>query len=192
MNLSRQEKSFLLTALVSLIVMIVFRLSFADYFFEFLTEFMAVLLGISFVVCIDRFQESDKNKKDKRNLLSKLRNELEQVRDNLTGQGNLHYPELWDSAVSSGQLRLLNMNEATRLATVYRFIKRTEYEAKRVRDLAEDRRRAPEDDDEMRSQLYELHKNYTKNLRTRETELRTMIEELLQDQELWGSQEEIT
>jgi hypothetical protein len=47
------------------------------------------------------------------------------------------YPDIWDSAVTSGQLELLTSEQVTKLANVYRKIKGTDYEAIRVRDARE-------------------------------------------------------
>ncbi|MDH5780895.1 MAG: hypothetical protein OEZ29_09920, partial [Candidatus Bathyarchaeota archaeon] len=87
--------------------------------------------------------QNEYRKKEKLSVLRTLRiEEIEETRQKLVGMGYLLYPDIWDSAISSGQIRLLNSEQVTILAEVYRFIKGTAYEAKRVRDFVEDRRRA--------------------------------------------------
>ena len=48
------------------------------------------------------------------------------------------HPDIWDSAIASGKLYLLDPEQQTKLTNVYRIIKGTDYEAVRVRDAKED------------------------------------------------------
>jgi hypothetical protein len=59
------------------------------------------------------------------------------LKETLTGDAYRLYPDIWDSAVTSGKLELLNADQLAKLTNVYRQIKGTDYEAIRVRDAKE-------------------------------------------------------
>ena len=101
---------------------------------------------------------------------------MEETRQKLVGMGYRLYPDIWDSAISSGQIRLLNSEQVTILAEVYRFIKGTAYEAKRVRDFVEDRRRAT---GTICGELTLSWKKMTISFQERKAQLREMIDGLL-------------
>jgi hypothetical protein len=67
-------------------------------------------------------------------MLRNLACELNRMKDNLTGDAYRLYPDIWDSAIASGKLYLLEPEQQTKLTNVYRIIKGTDYEAVRVRD----------------------------------------------------------
>ena len=46
-------------------------------------------------------------------------------------------PDIWDSAIASRELDLLDPDQQTKLTNVYRIIKGTDYETIRVRDAKE-------------------------------------------------------
>jgi len=54
----------------------------------------------------------------------------------LTGKGNLLPTKMWESIVTSGDVKVLPFNERTQLFTIYFEIENHNYEAKRVRDSA--------------------------------------------------------
>jgi len=157
-----------------------------EFFYGFLSEFVAGGLGVFLAFYLNRIIEKAKNKKLKKNLLQDLREELEEIKGKLTGQGHLLYPDIWRSAISSGQIRLLDSNQVNRLAKVYRKIQGLEYEAKRVRDAAEDlRRMGPLVSDKERRLLHQRWADYSQILNNLEKELYKMIEEVLKE-EWWN------
>lgn len=108
---------------------------------SFSIEFVAGMLGILFAFSFDRYIDLWKKERDKEYLLSDLYAELNEIKSKIYPQTKtifMLYPEIWDSAKSSGELRLLDSEQSIKLTSVYRFIKGTEYEAKRVRDAIED------------------------------------------------------
>jgi len=159
--------------------------------FSFLPPFFGVLAAFG----LDRLVEWVRKYLSRRNLLRDLREELGETGNKLTGAGSLLYPDIWDSAISSGQIRLLKSEQIRKLARVYSFIKGTEYEATRLRDAAEDFRKAPtgiliqKDGSRIETpeQIWQkkfLHKRWTDYSGVhlaRETELRGKIDEILKE-----------
>ena len=75
----------------------------------------------------------EKNNKQKR-IGKKFSCELNELKNSLTKDAPKLYPDIWDSAIASGQLELLDSEQLTKLTNVYRKIKGTDYEGTRVRD----------------------------------------------------------
>lgn len=142
-------------------------------------QLAVTFLGVFLAFSLDRAIDWGKRKQDRRDLLHDLREELEESKKKLTSQGILLYPDIWESAISSGQIRLLNSEQVTKLARVYRFIKGTDYEATRVRDVGEDYegKRLREDSIALSERWREL----STILKQREAKLRNMIEEILKE-----------
>lgn len=156
----------------------------------FLTELNKLLpqLGVTFVgvflaFLLDRAIDWHKRKQKIKDLLRDLREELEESRDKLTGNANLHFPDIWKSAISSGQIRLLNSEQVTQLARVYRDIQAIEYNAKWVKQAREDFVAAGHPT--RRTLLKDRWKKYSKIQREREENLRKEIESILREK-WWG------
>ena len=114
---------------------------FLGAFVSFLTEFSAGLLGIYLGLQLDRIREQRKKNQNKKDLLHQLHTELEEIKTKLFPQTKsvlMLYPDIWNSAISSGQIRLLNSEQITKFTKVFRFIRGTQYEAERVRDAIEE------------------------------------------------------
>jgi hypothetical protein len=111
---------------------------FAKYFPQLFVTFVGVFLAFM----LDRLIEWRRKSQDKKDLLQDLHVELEGIRDNLTGAGELHFPDIWESTISSCQIRLLKSDQVRKLASVYHDVRASEYEAMRTRDLAEEYRLA--------------------------------------------------
>lgn len=109
---------------------------------KYLPQLLVTFFGVFLAFMLDRFIDWRRDRHKKQSLLSHLHTELETIKKNLEeklGSGNLHFPDIWDSAISSGQMiRLLDSEQVPKLANVYRDVKAGEYEAKRLRDLAEE------------------------------------------------------
>jgi hypothetical protein len=100
-------------------------------------ELAITFFGVFLAFSLDRAIDWRKEKHTKKDLLKNLSCKLNEMMNNLTGDIYRLYPDIWDSAVASGQIELLDSNQITKLANVYRFIKGTDYEAVRVRDAKE-------------------------------------------------------
>lgn len=147
---------------------------------KLLPQLMVTFLGVFLAFTLDRAIDWRKRSKERKALKCDLRNELEEIKGRLTGKGHLHFPDIWDSAVSSGQIRLLNSGQVTKLASVYRDVKGIEYEAKRVRDLAEEYRLAKAKG-HVSNDLEYLWSRYSTTQKSREEELLNKIEKLLKE-----------
>jgi hypothetical protein len=147
---------------------------------KLLPQLIVTFLGVFFAFMLDRAIDWRKKNQDKKHLVLDLRNELERIKDELTGKGNLHFPDIWDSAISSGQIRLLQSELVLRLESIYRDVKGIEYEAKRVRDLAEVYR-LTKAKGQVSGDLEYMWGRYTASLKSGEDDLRKKIEALLQE-----------
>lgn len=138
-------------------------------------------IGVFLAFLLDRFIDWRKMNRDRRSLLSELHTELVGIKTNLTGEGKLHFPDIWESAVSSGQLRLLNSEQVAKLASVYKQVKGLEYEAKRTRDLAEEYRITDATKAVVPNELRYLWGHYSRVMKANETALSEQIGKLLEE-----------
>jgi hypothetical protein len=97
-----------------------------------LGSFLGVIGGLASKGLYDYIKDAGNKKKLKEN----LKNELENCTELLTGQGNLLPIMMWNSTVTSGDVKLLSFNERNKLSRIYFEIDNHNYEAKRVRDSA--------------------------------------------------------
>ena len=147
---------------------------------KYLPQLGVTFLGVFLAFMLDRGIDWYKNRQNKKDLLRDLRNELEGIRDKLTGKGHLHFPDIWDSAISSGPIRLLESEQVRKLASVYRDVRGIEYEAMRVRDLAEEYRLAKAKG-RVQSDLEYLWSNYSAIQKDSEKKLLAKIKGLLKE-----------
>ena len=141
-------------------------------------QLLVTFLGVFLAFSLDRAIDSYNRRQNRKDLLRDLRDELEEIKRKLRGKGNLHFPDIWKSAISSGQIRLLNSEQVTKLARVYRNIQGAEYEARRFRDIAEKYRAGGRSDKE---RLEEPLVKFSVVHKRRERKLRGKIEELLKE-----------
>ena len=148
--------------------------------YNYFTEFVAGALGVFLALNLDDFFKEKTKEKEKKRLLTDLKTELEGISNKLTGRGNLLNPYIWDSAISSGQIRLLDSEQARELSSIYREVKSNEYEAIRCRDLGEEFRLAEARDhkDELKG-LNLVWGKYSIILRDREENLKKRVDEAL-------------
>jgi hypothetical protein len=152
-------------------------------FFGFLTEFLAGLFGVLLAFTLDRAIDEKKRRQDKEDLLRDLSTELGVIKSNLTGKGNLHFPDIWESAISSGQIRLLDSEQVRKLASIYHDVKGMEYEAIRCRDLAEKiRLEKTKGQTQHLNELTYLWGGYSAGLIGQEKKLLSKIEEILKEE----------
>jgi hypothetical protein len=135
---SKDIEDLVIVVIVSIIIFILFladRLFHLSYHKE---EFLiVVLLGFILGYGTNRYTEVYKRKKDKKNLLSNINDELNKIMNVLTGTlppNRLHAP-IWDSAIASGLLRLLSLDQMKSLAEVYNVVKDVDEDAKKVKEL---------------------------------------------------------
>jgi hypothetical protein len=148
-----------------------------------LLEFFVTFVGVFLAFVLDRIIDKEKEQKARKELLRNLMNELKRIKDELTGEAKLLYPDIYDSAVSSGKLDLLNMEQLTKLTNVYRKIKQQEYETMLLRDkkdVYEDNKDVYDKAHNLKTRI-ELAKLSNKN-EHRETALKETIEKLLEEQ----------
>jgi hypothetical protein len=138
-------------------------------------ELAVTFFGVFLAFMLDRLIDWRKEQKAKEELLRNLACELNRMKDNLTGDAYRLYPDIWDSAVSSGQLKLLDSDQLSKLTNVYRKIKDTDYEATRVRE-------AKEAFDENMSQNARLHLSFQQNeYHGRMEKTKELIDEVLKE-----------
>ena len=147
---------------------------------KLLPQLAVTFFGVFLAFMLDRYIERRKKSQDRSNLLKDLCDELDGIKEKLTGEGHLHFPDIWDSAISSGQIRLLESDQVRKLASVYRDVRRIEYEAMRVRDLAEEYRLA-KTKGQVESDLAYLWSRYSATQKDREKKLLEKIKELLKE-----------
>jgi hypothetical protein len=92
--------------------------------------------GVLGAFILERLYGWYKDTQNENKLKESLRGELEKCLALLTGQGNLLPIMMWNSAVTSGDVKLLSYDERNQLSGVYFEIENHNYEAKRVRDSA--------------------------------------------------------
>ncbi len=101
-------------------------------FIEFLIGFIAGALGILRGFGIQGLIDDDKDNKMANDFLNLIRNELEEIRNKTADSNNigLLYTDAWDSAVSSGIIRLLNAKQVLELSKIYKSIRDYTLQAK--------------------------------------------------------------
>lgn len=129
-------------------------------FLSFLTSWSAGLLGILTGFALDRKIEGVKENRVREDFLALMRNELTETKGKIPPQTKtpvMLYPEVWDSFVASGLMRLLSAEQVVKLSSVYRFVKGTQYEAEWVRRRVEEHESIP---DTMRAEKETSYRRY--------------------------------
>jgi hypothetical protein len=98
--------------------------------------FTETFLGILTAFGLRRLWDWRKDNQNRKKLKESLKNELQGCIGLLVGKGMLLPTIMWNSTVTSGDVKLLSYNWRTRLSSVYFEIENHNYEAKRVRDSA--------------------------------------------------------
>ena len=98
--------------------------------------FVGPFLGVVGGLATQRVYDWLKDERNKKTLKENLKNELENCMELLSGQGNLLPIMMWNSIVTSGDVKLLSFDERNKLSRIYFEIDNHNYEAKRVRDSA--------------------------------------------------------
>jgi len=117
----------------------------------------------------------EKRKTSKKELLKNLSSELNEFKKSLSEDIDKLYPDIWDSAVASGRLELLDSEQLTKLTNAYRKIKGTDYDATRVRE-------AQESFNESMSQENRRHLSFQRlKYESRTKETKALINEVLNE-----------
>jgi hypothetical protein len=137
---------------------------------DFVVSFSAGLLGIVAGLSMDGALERAKDNRTKEDFLALMRNELIEIRGRIPPQTKtplvlsqltkiplMLYPEVWDSFVASGLMRLLSAEQVTKLSSVYKFVKATQYDAEWVRQNVEEFESLP---DKMKAEKEILNRRY--------------------------------
>jgi len=160
--LSKHLEGYNLVLMVSFLIAIsISALYGREAFVSFVVSWSAGILGIMAGFALDRRREENKDDRVKKDFLALMRNELTEIRGKIPPQNKtpvMLYPEVWDSFVSSGLMRLLSVEQVTKLSSVYRFIKRTQYEAEWVRRVVEEHSGVPDIQRERQDSLLERYK----------------------------------
>ena len=144
MKLNRKtiEDNLLSLTLFSVILWgIIFFLFGLSIFFNFITEFFAGLFGVLIAFLIQYNQKKRDEQIQRENLCRDLRDELQEIKRNMEKE-TLFFPDIWDSAIASGQLRLLNSDQTRVLTNVYRDVRRIEHDSLRITEIEEELRLA--------------------------------------------------
>jgi hypothetical protein len=113
-------------------------------YWSFITEFIAGLLGVLVAFSLDRYIDRRRSKNDRKKLLLDLRLELDRITKQIEPLLNrldkpvIFYSEIWDSAVSSGQLRLISSEQLMQFTRLYKFIRESNFTAEKIIDLDEE------------------------------------------------------
>jgi hypothetical protein len=113
-------------------------------YLPFITEFIAGLLGVFIAFSLDRYIDLWKNENERKKLLLDLRLELDTITEQIKPLLNrldlpvIFYSDIWDSAISSGQLRLLSSEQLMQFSRLYKLIRENNVTAERLLDLDEE------------------------------------------------------
>jgi hypothetical protein len=108
----------------------------------------AGIFGIIIGFQLDRISDKNKDFQTKNDFLNLIHEELTEIRKKVypqTRETYILYTDVWDSAVSSGVIRLLSTEQVGALSKIYKSIKGTSYEAEWVRRDFEELQGLPDD-----------------------------------------------
>jgi hypothetical protein len=154
-------------------------------FVEFLVGYVAGALGILLGFGIQGLIDLDKDKKTMTDFLTLIHEELLETKVKLalnTEKIEALYTDVWDSAISSGAVRLFNAEQVTKISKTYKAIKNYSFEAELIRNGFEKLKDSP-----INENKYESFKNNSKTIdlnneaRRIKKILNRQIEELLKE-----------
>lgn len=155
---------------------------------KLLPQFVATISGVFLAFVLDRVVDWGYRRRDRRKLKSDLQNELLEIKGKLfpkTKSVLALYPDIWDSAVSSGVIRLLSSDQTIKLTRVYSYIKGTHFEAEWVRRAIEEFNSVPPAEKERKQWLEIRFKELWDRHLKRGKDLNGRIEDLLKEK-WWG------
>lgn len=102
-----------------------------------LSQLLVTFLGVFLAFALNRYIEKQKRREDEKTLFIHLFNELNDVQGQLIKDEPLSFPDIWESVVSSGQMRVLDPLQAILITRVYREIKQVEEIQENNRDMVD-------------------------------------------------------
>ncbi len=136
LTFNRREIWTIIFVFIFMLMGVLFYLIDVPIFFSFITEFFAGALGVLLAFSIESDNERTREKTKKEDLCRDLRDELREIQRTI-GKEVMFFPDIWDSAIASGQLRLLSSDQTIVLTNVYRDVRRIQDDALRIRELDE-------------------------------------------------------
>ena len=155
----------------------------AESIFILLSQLLVTFLGVFLAFALNRYIEKQKRREDEKTLFIHLYNELNEIKGKLDKDKTLSFPEIWESVVSSGQMRILDPLQAILITRVYREIKQVEEIQENNRELVEQfefqKNKYTPDSIEYSKELTEKYYQYQKSQQERRKNLLINIEALL-------------
>jgi hypothetical protein len=105
-------------------------------FLQSLAAFLPPFFGVLLAFFLQRVWSWIENRRAKKKLKENIESELKKCLPLLSGKSNLLPTMMWNSTITSGDVKLLSFSDRNKLSTVYSEIENYNYEAKRVRDNA--------------------------------------------------------
>ncbi|UCE28567.1 MAG: hypothetical protein JSV85_04610 [Candidatus Bathyarchaeota archaeon] len=148
---------------------------------------MESFLGILAAFGLRSWWEWRRDNQNRKKLRATVKNELQKCASLLKGKGMLLPTMMWDSTITSGDVKLLSYGERTKLSSIHFEIENHNYEAKRVRDSAITAQTGSRDVilDGQKASIW-LWQRLSKRFYNNEKTLRQKISELLE--EPWWSE----
>jgi hypothetical protein len=184
-NLKPEDKILIMVSVCATFIYFIFFFFYSSaIFFSFLTSWSAGILGILIGFALDRKIEQIKDNRVKRVFLNLVHDELNEIKSAIYPQTKdvcLYSPDIWDSIISSGVIRLFNSEQVNKLSNVYKYAKGHLFEAEWVRRALEECNSVPKIEKEkkewLEKRLAELWSRYFE----RGEELNRRIEEILKE-----------
>jgi len=129
----RKNKGLTDKDVIYVVMLIAFFLT-IFYSHAFIIEFGAAVIGVFLAFAFNRLWQDHKDDETRKRLTSDICGELRRIRERLTDKGNLLRRPIWNSAIASGQLKLLGKEIVRELAEAYEDIENTEYTAIKSRE----------------------------------------------------------
>jgi hypothetical protein len=156
-----------------------------DLFLEFVIAYVSGVFGILLGFSLDRLIDRVKDGQTKKEFLNLINEELTEIKRKLdlkTNKAEILYTDVWDSAISSGAVRLLSVGQVTELSRVYKSIKSFSFEAEFIKRGFEELEKMPEsrktrEPFAQETRYYELSGKYSKNKEALSKEIDDLLKE---------------
>ena len=156
-----------------------------------LSQLLVTFLGVFLAFALNRYIEKQKRREDEKTLFIHLFNELNDVRAKLMKEEPLSFPDVWESIISSGQMRVLDPLQAILITRVYREIIQAQEIQEKNQDLIEQfelqKNNASASSEEESKELEKKYNHYIEAQKQRRKKLLENIEILLEKK--WWRQE---
>lgn len=140
-----------------------------------LINFLSSFLGILTAFISKWLFNYYKNSKDRKKLLTLLKEELGRNSELLIGKGNLLQDAIWKMMINTGGFMLFNIDERAKISQIYTLVENHNYEAEKVRNISIL-------SVGLRSQsMWKLHCHLSQRLIDNEKNIKKKIDQLLQE-----------